>query len=137
MKTFLGLMILMIAVVACGKTKHTFTQVVGQQGPQGVAGQNGQDGADGTNAELNESSIVAVLDPCGDSAVAQDELLLVLNNGQIVVSFSDNTSGLNTRLTTLNPGSYQTSDGSNCKFDIVADPTTEKPLQVQISNEHY
>lgn len=66
------------------------------------------------------NSIVAVLDPCGDTAGVVDEVLLKLSNGQVLASFSDKANGKNTRFSILSENvTYQTTDGSNCTFKIV------------------
>lgn len=87
-------------------------------GVNGVDGQNGQDGQDGQDAVLPPFAPVAILDPCGDHPSIFDEVLLKLANGQVLASFSDNVSGLNTRFSLIGPGTYRTTDGSSCLFTI-------------------
>ncbi len=66
------------------------------------------------------TSITAVLDPCGDSPSVIDEVLLKLSNGKVIASFSDKSSGKNTRFSVLAENTYYgTTDGSNCTFKIV------------------
>jgi hypothetical protein len=101
--------ILALLLVACGK-----------QGPAGPAGERGEQGIPGLNAVVSAYSIDSVIDPCGDAAGIVDEVLLKLHNGQLLVSFSDNTAGDNTRFAILNAGSYRTTDGSNCNFTVDA-----------------
>jgi hypothetical protein len=63
---------------------------------------------------------VAIVNPCGDAPGIIDEVFLQLSNGTLLASFSANASGLNTRFAVLPAGSYQTTDGDNCKFDVTA-----------------
>lgn len=75
-------------------------------------GANGQDGV---------SSIISLIDPCGDAPGIYDEVIIKLPDGTLLASFSDNANGKNTRLSVLSEGSYQTTDGSNCAFSITSD----------------
>ena len=99
----------------------------GQDGINGVAGQDGQDGVDGINgldgepAPINPYDIASIIDPCGDAPSKVDEVLLRMYNGQVVASFSDSVSGYNTRFSVLVPGSYVTTDGTNCVFTLSND----------------
>lgn len=100
-------------------------------GTDGINGQNGQDGTNGTNG-INapvEFSVIQMIDPCGDYNGIYDEVLLKLGSGKILASFSDNANGQNTRFSVLSPGSYQTTDGSMCKFTVDNDNN--------VINEHY
>ena len=87
----------------------------------GTNGVDGADGQDGQDASLPPTSIVAVIDPCGDAPGIYDEVLLKLQDGNILASFSQNQSGLNTRFSLLSPGSYQTTDGTSCVFTVNSD----------------
>jgi hypothetical protein len=93
--------LLLVLLVGCGKN-----------------GKNGIDGKAGNNAVTSTYSISHVVDPCGDAPNIVDEVLLVLYNKQVLVSFSQNQSGLNTRLALLPAGTYTTTDGSNCTFTL-------------------
>lgn len=64
--------------------------------------------------------ITAILDPCGNAAGIYDEVLLKLSDGKILASFSDNSSGKNTRFSIIPAGSYVTTDGSSCRFEVNA-----------------
>jgi hypothetical protein len=90
---------------------------------------DGQDGADGQDAPPTDYTVVGTIDPCGDHPSVVDEVLLRLQNGQLLVLFADNSNGKNPRLAILPPGSYATSDGSNCKFTVTPTGT--------ITGEHY
>lgn len=89
--------------------------IVGPMGPQGLPG------ADGVDAPITPFSNVTVVDPCGDAPTVVDEVLLKLGDGTVLASFSDNANGANTRFSLLNPGTYMTSDGSNCVFTVSND----------------
>lgn len=116
--------LLCLFLVGCGKPGPQGTPgTVGAQGPQGVRGETGAAGADGVNgldAALPPYSVVSILDPCGDAPGIVDEVLLKLANGQVLVSFSDNSSGKNTRFSILSPGTFITTDGSSCVFTLDA-----------------
>jgi len=74
----------------------------GTQGQPGPAGQPGRDGAD---------AVVEIIDPCEPGG----ERLFILSTGCIAVYFQDQGE----YLTCLEDGSYQTTDGEVCRFDIV------------------
>lgn len=94
--------LLSILLVACGR---------------GPAGAPGQPGPAGASAVASEYSIVEVVDPCGDAAGIEDEVLLRLSNGEVLASY---TSGKDTRFALLSPGTYVTTDGSRCVFTVEA-----------------
>lgn len=93
----------------------------GAQGPQGIQGPQGPQGLPGTNAPTPIP--IVILDPCGDAPGIYDEVILKLPDGTLLASFSDNASGLNTRLSQLVPGSYVTSDNSLCYFTVHSNGT--------------
>lgn len=110
----------------------------GNTGAQGIAGQNGTNGIDGKdgrdgdqgiqgvaghNGTNGTSSILQVInlrrDVCQESLVNFSEVIIKLADGTYLASFSDNVNGYNTRFTILVPNiSYQTTDGTNCRFMI-------------------
>lgn len=90
----------------------------GSNGQDGSNGNNGTNGSDGINAPPTPFTPVGIIDPCGDAPGIYDEVFLQLANGTILASFSSNASGLNTRFSVLVPGSYVTTDGSNCYFTV-------------------
>ncbi len=97
------------------------TGATGQTGSQGSAGSVGATGPMGRQGPAglpSAYSVVDVLNPCGVNG-SQDEIFLRLQNGLVVVSFSDNANGLNTRLSLLKTGSYSTTDGYSCSFSAV------------------
>lgn len=79
---------------------------------------NGLDGEDGQDAPPTPYTPVGLIDPCGDNPTKTDEVLLQLASGELLVSFSDNSSGKNTRFAILSPGNYQTTDGTSCAFSV-------------------
>jgi len=86
-------------------------------------------GQDGTDAPPTAYTVVGLVDPCGDKPGIYDEVFFRLHNGLLVASFSDNQNGLNTRFSVLTPGSYRTTDGSNCYFSVDSN--------LLLYNEHY
>ena len=99
-----------------GSKGETGESIVGPQGEKGDKGDSGQDGAD---------AVVELVDPCGDASGIYDEVLLKLGDGTLLASFSDNVNGQNTRFSVLTPGSYVTTDGSNCHFTVNEDYDVE------------
>lgn len=74
------------------------------------------------------SNIVAIKDPCGNQ-VGADEVFLKLSTGQYLASFSENSSGKNTRFSLLYDGTFNTTDATGCVFTVSSGGTI-------ISNEH-
>lgn len=122
MKNLFVTALCLVVLTGCGKRCKTGPQ--GAPGAQGMAGEKGdkgdtgERGEDGTDAAISAYQVSAIIDPCGDAPGIVDEVLLKLHNGQILVSFSDNASGLNTRFAVLGAGSYRTTDGTNCNFSV-------------------
>lgn len=110
--------LIIIFLHGCGKEPAQ-----GPIGYPGAAGPKGDKGDQGEAAEVSPYSIVSVLDPCGDAPGVVDEVLLKLSNGQVLVSFSASFNGHNTRLALLPPGTYSTTDGSNCIFTLHSNGT--------------
>ena len=75
---------------------------------------NGANGADGQTPAY--APVEPIL-PCGNT-VAYKEVLLRLNNGQVLASYSDNASGAMTRLVFLPDGSFMDTDNSSCTFSL-------------------
>lgn len=117
------LIVLCLLLAACGKDgKDGLNGSNGAQGAagiNGVNGTNGADGQDGEDAPVNPYDIATIVDPCGDANGVIDEILLRLNNNQIIASFT--SSGNNTRFALVPPGTYTTTDGSNCLFTVHSD----------------
>ncbi len=88
----------------------------------GAEGDSGQDGINGVDGQ--DSLIVDVIDPCG-AETSHDEVLLVLNNGDILAYFAGNST-TRSRLTILKENVvYITTDDSSCKFKIINDQLVE------------
>lgn len=103
--------VLAMGFVGCGAIKHELRGAQGSPG-ESIVGPQGPEG---------QAAVVEVIDPCLDAPGIYDEVILRLANGQLLASFSQNASGLNTRFAILTPGSYQTTDGSNCSFTVTAE----------------
>jgi hypothetical protein len=86
----------------------------GTDGATGAKGDKGDKGNDGTSSSFTP---VDYVQPCGPT-VAYKEVLLILFDGSLLGSFSDNASGLNTRFAFIPDGSYIDTDGSNCHFVV-------------------
>lgn len=118
--------------------KETKTVVV-KQGPKGDKGDRGEDGETvigpvgpqgmpglpGEVPEPNPYDIEFLFDPCGDDPNEIDEVLMVTYSGLVIASFSDSPNGKNTRFVVLPDGDYQTTDGSDCEFNIPEDVYVE------------
>jgi hypothetical protein len=71
--------------------------------------------------------VISIIDFCGDCPGKLDEVGLRLKTGQIVAYFQGHDE--QRYLAVLSPGSYQTTDGTNCKFQI--------DTLNQVINQHY
>lgn len=105
----------------------------GVNGENGKDGENGKNGKDGKVAELPAYTPIDVISLCGTNR-AYPEVLLRLNNGQVLSSFSASTAGAMTRLVILPDGNYMTTDGSSCAFQLTTETLpNEKTKQRSIS----
>jgi hypothetical protein len=77
---------------------------------------NGKDGKNATSTATGYE-IVKVIDPCG-TKTAFDEVLLQFANGDLLAHYSD---GIKEHFTLIPPGSYRTTDGTNCNFTVTSD----------------
>lgn len=82
----------------------------------GLAGEQGIQGETGVTTVIHDP--IEIIDPCGNAAGIYDEVILELSEGIFIASFSDNSSGKNTRFSVLVDGNYVTTDGSNCHFSV-------------------
>jgi len=138
MKTIVMLSLVAMVLSACEEQasfKFTCEDCV-VEGPAGKDGTNGEDGEDGANGldgsdgADGSNSIIEVIDPCGDTPNVHDEVLLRLEDGRLVASFSSNVNGDYTRFSLLQPGvNYMTTDTSGCFFSVDGD--------YQIYGEHF
>ena len=83
----------------------------------GVNGTNGTNGADGAAAPIPMYAAVDSIQPCGNTA-AYKEVLLRLQSGQVLASFSNDTTGTMTRLAFIPDGTYMTTDSTSCQFAL-------------------
>lgn len=95
----------------------------GEDGEIGATGPQGPKGDPGATAPTSPYEVTQVIDPCGDAPGIYDEVFLKMANGTLIASFSDSAAGNNTRLSVLVPGSYVTTDGSNCHVVVHSDGT--------------
>lgn len=75
------------------------------------------------------TDIASIVDPCGTSPAISNEVFIRLQNGYLIASYSDSSSGANTRFVLIKPGNYVTTDGDYCYFTVTAD--------YQVTNEHH
>lgn len=80
---------------------------------------DGAPGTDGEDAPPTAYSVVEMLNPCGTQSQF-DEILLKTASGKWIAHFS---SGGNQFLTVITPGTYRTTDGTNCYFTLNNDGT--------------
>ena len=102
-------------------TSNSFTEgeriISSQSVCNGSNGANGQNGQNGNHAPVSPLTPVELIFPCGNTA-AYKEVLLRLQNGQVLASFSDNAAGSMTRLTILPDGDYMNTDNTGCNFNL-------------------
>lgn len=118
MKFPIELLLALLVLNACSPEKGD-PGIPGQSivGPQGIAGANGRDGVDGSdgvNGTNGADAFVEVIDPCGKETNL-DEVLFRLADGRLFAYFE---SGSNRYLTLVQPGTYQTADGTHCVFTV-------------------
>jgi len=89
----------------------------GNNGNDGKDGKDGKDGIDGTNGVGN----VTPIQLCPGDTAAFKEYGLIINN-QLYAVYHNNSAG-HTFLAQLSPGSYVTTNGSNCHFTYGNDGT--------------
>lgn len=97
----------------------------GQNGLNGQAGTNGTNGANGGTVTFN---LVQVIEPCGYNSSPWKEVLLGLQGGQLLSSYSENVSGQNTRFVFIPDGSYIDTDSSGCNFTVTGDGSTTSQI---------
>lgn len=92
----------------------------------------------GRAAAVSAYTPVQAVQPCRSPGATSSfsEVLLVLGNGQVLASVSQNTAGDNTRLSFIPDGSYMTTDGASCRFSLSTSGSTRSiswSNQVQMS----
>lgn len=92
---------------------------VGNQGIYSVTAPNQQSMTicNGQNAVVPQYTPVEPIIACGNT-VAYKEVLLLLSNGQVLGSFSNDIGGTMTRLAFLADGTFMNTDGSGCIFTL-------------------
>ena len=85
------------------------TSAVVLDGLPGVDGTDGVDGAPGAHA------VASTITPCFDSSKVFQEVLLLLENGQLLGHYANGNKQF---LTLLGPGNYVTTDGNACRFTV-------------------
>lgn len=96
----------------------------GATGAQGSVGAQGNTGPQGASIVQSPYTPVQAIEPCGPTSSSYKEVLLVLSNGDILSSFSEQLNGQDTRLTFLTDGSYVDTDESGCNFSVSTTGTT-------------
>ena len=96
---------------------NSLVGAIGATGATGATGPQGPQGLQGPAGVPSAFDIVALIYPCGNN-VSYKEVLLRLQNGTILASFSDNENGKDTRLAVLSAGDYVDTDDSNCHFHV-------------------
>ena len=71
----------------------------------------------GQNGVTPAFTTVETITACGNN-VAYKEVLLRLQNGQVLASFSNDTGGTMTRLSFLPDGTFMNTDNSGCVFSL-------------------
>jgi hypothetical protein len=69
-----------------------------------------------TMLEIRGYSITKIIDPCGDSA-GFDEVILKTGAGKLIAYFEN---GASRYLSVIPTGSYRTTDGTNCLFEVTS-----------------
>lgn len=92
------------AIITCGEASVLISN--GAPGPRGEPG------------PITQHGILRTIDPCGDAPGIYDEVFLLVSDGTLLWSLSDNANGKNTRLAEAADGSWITTDGSDCTFTV-------------------
>ncbi len=113
--------------IALTDTTHSQTISIcnGNAGATGNAGTNGTNGQNGGTVSF---SLVQVIQPCGAASSPWKEVLLGLQGGQILSSFSEAASGTNTRFSFIPNGTYSDTDASGCSFTVSGDGSTTNSI---------
>ncbi len=91
----------------------------------------------GVNGITPAFSVTSTIAPCGQNSSPYKEELLCLNNGSVLASFSDNASGLNTRLAIIPTGSYTDTDLSGCNFSVSITPNGSTTVSYSAGSNSY
>lgn len=104
-----------------------------------ACGRHGSDGQDGTNGEtkivheyieapVNPYGIKEIIPICGIVTTGA-EVVIKLNNGDLLVSFSNNNQGDFTRIGYILQGTYTTTDQFQCQFEVYLDNQGERQIR--------
>jgi len=102
-------------LISCTDGSESFIPAP-KDGTDGADGQDGEQGPQGEQGTPGEDAILEIIDPCGDAVGKPDEILLVLNDGQILAWYKD--IGLSILICGQ---TYVTTDSQKCKFRLDAD----------------
>lgn len=78
---------------------------------------NGEVGPKGEDMVPGPYAVLELVNPCGKQG-SHDEVLLRFGTGQLLAHYSHGDKQF---FTIVGPGSYQTTDGTNCNFSITQD----------------
>lgn len=115
---------------------HTNTEHVcnGNNGNNGQAGTNGTNGSSGGTVSF---SLVQAIEPCGAASSPWKEVILGLQGGQLLSSFSETAAGQNTRFAFIPNGSYQDTDSSGCTFTVTGNGSTTSQISWNAGSNSY
>lgn len=116
------------------ETEYVCNGVNGTNGLNGNAGTNGTNGSNGGTVSFN---LVQAIEPCGANSSPWKEVILGLVGGQLLSSFSDNSSGSNTRFSFIPNGSYVDTDSSGCNFTVAGDGLTTSSISWGAGSNSY
>lgn len=117
-------------IVIANDTNHNNVYDLSDQNQQNVVICNGETG----KFPLLPISTVAA---CGSMSSPWKEVLLCLSSGQILGDFSENASGLNTRLSFITDGNYVNTDSSGCNFQVITDTNGDTTINWSIGSNQY
>lgn len=115
------LLSLLLVLAHCSDGSHFIEGPAGPQGERGlpgidgVDGKDGLDGKDGQDGQDGLNALVEIIDPCG-TETNYDEVLFRFSDGNLYAVYSDGKKKIH--LVKLVPGTYKTTDGTNCIFTI-------------------
>lgn len=86
---------------------------------------------------VNPVSPVQLIAPCTMASSPWKEELVCLSNGEVLADFSDDASGLNTRLSLIPTGSYIDTDDSGCQFNVSIDNSGNTTVSWNAGSNQY
>lgn len=116
------------------ETDYVCNGTNGSNGQNGQAGTNGTNGANGGTISFN---LVQAIMPCGAASSPWKEVLLGLQGGQLLSSFSESASGTNTRFSFIPNGTYSDTDSSGCQFTVTGDGSTVSDIHWNAGSNGY